>query len=289
MTCDDGFGRHAYRLLAALAADDTGHSDQRPPLLLLHGLTFDRQMWRPALKLLDDIDPRRRAVALDLPGHGDSPSSSSYGIEDVVGAVHAAVQAAGLERPVVVGHSLGAILATVYAARFPTRGVVNVDQPLDTGAFAELVRSMADQLRGPEFPSVWNMFASSFHTELLPPSAAELVRTTSKPRQAVVLGYWHDVLARPPAELARWTESTLAGLQTTGVPYDVVAGAEPDVAYRTWLARSLPQARMTIWPGSGHFPHLAHPDWFAQILASDHASQLPAAGGNGRTSQPGVG
>ena len=36
--------------LAGLAADTQGHPDDtRPPLLLLHGLTFDRTMWRPAL------------------------------------------------------------------------------------------------------------------------------------------------------------------------------------------------------------------------------------------------
>ena len=42
---DDGL---ALRF-AGLAADIAGHADRRPPLVFLHGLTFDRTMWRPAL------------------------------------------------------------------------------------------------------------------------------------------------------------------------------------------------------------------------------------------------
>jgi pimeloyl-ACP methyl ester carboxylesterase len=45
---------------AGLAADDLGRSDDRPPLVLLHGLTFDRRMWRSALAELEAIDPGRR-------------------------------------------------------------------------------------------------------------------------------------------------------------------------------------------------------------------------------------
>ena len=47
----------ATRTLAGLAADDYGNSDDRAPLVLLHGLTFDRSMWRPSLAELHGIDP----------------------------------------------------------------------------------------------------------------------------------------------------------------------------------------------------------------------------------------
>jgi pimeloyl-ACP methyl ester carboxylesterase len=88
------------------------------------------------------------------------------------------VQEAGLTAPVVAGHSAGGLLATIYAARYPTRGVVNIDQPLETARFATFVGSLAERLRGPEFPAVWQMFYDSFHAELLPPAAQDLVRST---------------------------------------------------------------------------------------------------------------
>src|SRR6476469_8854750 len=90
---------------AGLAADDLGASDARPPLVLLHGLTFDRTMWRPALAELEAIDPGRRATALDLPGHGDSPDAPSYGLEATVERIRAAILEAGLRDPILVGHS----------------------------------------------------------------------------------------------------------------------------------------------------------------------------------------
>src|SRR5690348_9950737 len=124
------------RNLAGLAVDDVGETDVRPPLVLLHGLTFDRTMWRPALMELGRVDPGRRSLAVDLPGHGDSPGWDRYDVESVAEGVHRAVEEAGLSAPVIVGHSLGAIIAGVYAGRFATSGVVNVDQPLQTAAFA---------------------------------------------------------------------------------------------------------------------------------------------------------
>ena len=62
-----------------------GDPDRRPPLILLHGLTFDRTMWRPALAELRMIDLGRQVLAVDLPGHSESPAWRSYDIEGIVG------------------------------------------------------------------------------------------------------------------------------------------------------------------------------------------------------------
>ena len=137
----------------ALIADSSGSPDDRPPLVLLHGLTFNRTTWRPVLDELDAIDPGRRIVAFDLPGHGASrPLTTTHGAEEVAAAVRQAVLAANLEAPVIVGHSISAVLATVYAALYPTTAVVNVDQSLRVGPFAALVKSLDERIRGPEFP-----------------------------------------------------------------------------------------------------------------------------------------
>lgn len=253
--------------VAGLAADNTGRTDQRPPLVLLHGTTFDRTMWRPALEALQEIDPDRRVLSLDLPGHGGSPDAEDYGPESLGLAVHRAVEAAGLQAPVIVGHSSSGIGATMYATRYPTRGVVNVDQPLLVGPFIEGLKSLAPRLQSPEWREVWAMLSAAFHTEWLPPSARLLVESTSRPSQELLLGYWRDLLDRPTAETTQFIDDATANIRASGLPYVFVAGAEPPPAYRAWLAQAIPQARIDVYPGGGHFPHLAGPARFAGVLA----------------------
>src|SRR5690349_22022167 len=97
--------------VAGMAADRYGFADERPPLVLLHGLTFDRRIWRPVLVHLARIDPGRQILALDLPGHGESPGQLPHSAQNIVGLVHKAVEEAGLAgpegpAPVLVGHSI---------------------------------------------------------------------------------------------------------------------------------------------------------------------------------------
>jgi pimeloyl-ACP methyl ester carboxylesterase len=256
------------RQLGGLAASDYGRPDDRPPILLLHGLTFDRTIWSALVADLHRLDEHRRVIAVDLPGHGRSPDQASYRLDDIADRVHRVVTDADLGAPVLVGHSAGAIAATMYAARYPTQGVINVDQPLQTASFAELVRSIAPRLRGPEFGQVWQMFYASFHTELLPQAAQELVRATCRPRQEVVLGYWDQIIARPVDELVSLIDETLTALRQRGVRYLQIAGEDPGPDYQKWLAARLPAAVVDVWPQSGHFPHLAHPDRFVRRLAA---------------------
>ncbi len=254
--------------LADLAGDLYRGVDDRPPPVLLHGLTFSRRTWAPALQALRRIDPQRTVLVLDLPGHGASAALPSHRLERVADAVHGAVVEAGLSPPVVVGHSVSAIIATVYATKHPVSGVVNVDQSLQIVGFAQLLQSLADRLRGPEFGSMWEMFRASFHTELLPADAQEIVRSTSDPRQELVLSYWQEVLDVPPAELQAWSEAQLDKLRAVDCPYLLLAGHELDAADRQVLSELLPQATVAVWPATGHFPHLAHPQLFAEYLAA---------------------
>jgi pimeloyl-ACP methyl ester carboxylesterase len=254
--------------IGRLVGDDYGRSDLRPPLVLLHGMTFDRTMWRDVVPELMRVDPGRRVIVLDLPGHGQSPDQATYELDDTVGQVHRVVEEAGLTAPVVVGHSAAGHLATIYAARYPTRGVVNIDSPLDVRPFAALVRSLAERLRGPGFPTVWQMFYDSFHVELLPPAAQELVRSTCRPRQEVVVGFWRMLLEQPVDDVVAMIEQVTAAVRASGVTYLYLAGDEPGPQYRQWMGTHLPGATIDVWPGTGHFPHLADPARFARCLAA---------------------
>ena len=143
------------RYFGDLAADSHGTTDDRPPLVLLHGLSYDRRQWGPVLEELAVVDPGRRVLVFDLPGHGDSPRRESYDLGEVAAVVHRAVNDAGLDAPIMVGHSLGGALVTAYAATYPVRGVVNVDQPLLVGGFGDVLRRAEPVLRSPAYEQVW--------------------------------------------------------------------------------------------------------------------------------------
>jgi pimeloyl-ACP methyl ester carboxylesterase len=150
-----------------------GRPDDRPPLVLLHGLTFDHRMWLPAINALRTRDPERQVLVLDLPGHGDSAMLAACDPEDVAAAVASAVDHAGLDRPVMVGHSIAAVMASVYAAIYPTRGVVNVDQPLDI-SFLRLLQANQEVITGPGFSQLWPGILASMQIDVLPETAQRL-------------------------------------------------------------------------------------------------------------------
>ncbi|MBE8478361.1 alpha/beta hydrolase [Streptomyces sp. 3R004] len=253
------------RVFGDLAGDLYGAPDDvRPPLLLLHGLTFDRRHWGP---FLAELPAGRRVLAVDLPGHGGSPASTSYAPDTVAAAVHRAVTAARLDSPVVVGHSVGGLLATVYAAGHPVRGVVNVDQPLLPGPFGELLRQNEELLRGPDYLRLWERLTAGMGIDSLPPAARDLVRTVTTPRQDLFLGYWHDLLSKSADEIRARRERDLTALREQGVSYRHVSASELPEPYRAWLHSCLPDAVFSVVPAASHFPHLSHPRELADLVA----------------------
>jgi pimeloyl-ACP methyl ester carboxylesterase len=251
---------------AGLALHDTGAVDNRPPLVLLHGLTFDHSTWAPVTDALRLIDAERRVLAVDLPGHGDSLTRDDCGLPAVADTLRVALEEAGVSSPVLIGHSISGGLAGLYASRYPATGIVNVDQPLDIAPFARLVRTLEPKLTGREFSQVWQMFWDSFHTELLPPGARRIVEQTCRPQQQTVLAYWRLLLQLPPEDVAALIEDSMIQVAERNVPYLMICGHEPSGANTDLLQRLVPQAQIEVWPNSGHFPHLAHPERFARLI-----------------------
>ncbi|MEU8378321.1 alpha/beta hydrolase [Streptosporangium sp. NPDC048865] len=255
------------RFSGGLVGDSLGTDDDRPPLVFLHGLTYDRRQWGPLLDELATVDPGRRVLTLDLPGHGGSARWGDYDLDKVVAALHAAVTEAGLAAPIVVGHSLGAVLVTRYAAAHATRGVVNVDQPLLAGTFGDVLRQAEPVLRGPSWREIWDRMLGNMQVDRLPPAARDLVSTATDPRQDLLLGYWNEILVTSAETLGRHQTHLLDVIRSSGVPYHYVAGRSPDPAYEGWLRSALPDVTVTVLPGSGHFPHLVYPREMAGMLA----------------------
>jgi pimeloyl-ACP methyl ester carboxylesterase len=261
---------------AGMAADLYGSADERPPLVLLPGLTFDRRIWQPVLDQLAQVDPGRQILSLDLPGHGDSPDQLPHSMGHVVGLIHQAVAETGLDTPVMVGHSISGGTASLYAARHPAHGVVNIDSLPDPALFARL-RSMEDHIRGDGFAGVWAVMEQSFGTDRLPSPARDLVARTSRPQQDLVVSYWDEVLRQTPDQMGEMLASGFAAVAASGVPYLLIAGAEPPPDLARWLSAAVPQMTIEVWADTGHFPHLAHPGRFAQRLAA--TAQWQAAAG----------
>ncbi len=89
-----------------------------PTVLLLHGGGFDRRVWEHAARALA---ARWCAVSLDLPGHGQSSGRAIRSVAEGSQLVEALRAELGIERWVVVGHSMGGAIAQDLARRVPER------------------------------------------------------------------------------------------------------------------------------------------------------------------------
>ena len=90
-----------------------------PAVVLLHGLGGFAESWRHNIPALAGVST---VFAVDLPGFGlSSKPPARYRLADSARAVHGFLQAMGLGRVAIVGHSLGASVALTYALTHPAR------------------------------------------------------------------------------------------------------------------------------------------------------------------------
>ena len=97
-----------------------------PAVVLVHGLSSSRHIWDRVLPLLSPL----RVIAYDQRGHGESDKpESGYAFGDMTADLEAVLDATGIERAVLAGHSWGGNVAVEFAATRPERtlGIVLVD------------------------------------------------------------------------------------------------------------------------------------------------------------------
>jgi len=88
-------------------------------ILCVHGITANSRFWNC---LASALAPHHRLIAMDLRGRGlsDKPPTG-YSIKHHCKDIAAVMDDLGLERPVLMGHSLGAFISLVFAAQYPER------------------------------------------------------------------------------------------------------------------------------------------------------------------------
>jgi pimeloyl-ACP methyl ester carboxylesterase len=106
-----------------VAGDLTFHyvqwGEQGPPIIVIHGLTANAFCFQA---FADDLSSDHRVYAYDLRGRGDSDKPES-GYSVPIHAIDLAelIDELGLDQPVVVGHSLGALIGLYFASRYPEK------------------------------------------------------------------------------------------------------------------------------------------------------------------------
>lgn len=127
-----------------------GGGGNKQTLLLLHGITDSGACWTPVIEALQaDYD----CVAPDTRGHGQSDAPDhGYAPADHAADVADLIQVLDLKRPVVIGHSMGGVVATVLASQRPdsVRAVVLEDPAwfdLDQAQTLEMRRRGAEEWR----------------------------------------------------------------------------------------------------------------------------------------------
>ena len=239
-----------------------------PPLVLLHGLGSRGASWLP---VADVLAARFHLYAPDLRGHGDSDKPArGYLVPDYAADLARLLDALGLERPLMVGHSLGALVALAWAAAHPERvaALALEDPPLRTepGVLAAFDGWQALNALSPEAAAAW--FAREH-----PEWSAEECRRRAESITATDPAVFAELRADAAANLASGRVERLAewGLEAIAAPTLLLAG-EPHLGSMTRaedaarFAAIVPGTRLAAIGGAGHRLHAEQPERFVAAV-----------------------
>ncbi len=259
------------------------------PVLALHGFTGDAESMEGVSAALRD---RHRVVRLELVGHGESDApreACRYSMSACSAQILAARPALGLERPHLLGYSMGGRAALAASLESPSEfaslvligATAGIADPAEREARIASDSALADRIEreGVErFVEEWMalpLFASQARlgSAALARARAQRLRNRAHGLAASLRGMGAG--AQPPFH------ARLPGL---ALPVLFVVGEE-DAKFREIagaLEARLPDARMRLLPSAGHAAHLEAPEAFAEVvrefLAEVDAAEIDAAG-----------
>ena len=263
MTTDGMLATRTYRVGAG-----------RVPLVLLHGFPLDHRMWDDVVDLLPGDGT---VLALDLPGLGASPSGEDVAdalgapaepsLDTAADAVAATLRAAGVDRAVVAGLSMGGYVAMALVERHPD--LVAGLGLLDTRPTADDDATRANRLR-----IARAVLAESEVDAVLGMRRTLLGETSRFLRPDLVERLEEWICSQGPAGIA-WSERAMAGrpdrthvLERFGGPGLVLVGAEDQftpLAAARQLAESV-RTELVVVPRAGHMSSIETPEPVAAAL-----------------------
>jgi pimeloyl-ACP methyl ester carboxylesterase len=231
------------------------HGSGGPPVLFAHSFAGNLSHWA---EILAHLSARRRAIAFDFRGHGNSPAIPGlYSYDSLSQDIETVVAIQQLDAFVLVGHSMGAAIAIEYAAAHADRvaALVLVDPPPATGAVpAEQIRQIFDSLDQNPYPVVeqfWNQ--------------QMFIDTRPEVKQRLLAGL-HDLSRHAVIELTKeaFTVDPSKSLRRYPGPKHAIVTPRNDAALS--LHNAVPGVSHTIIRGTGHWIHLDKPAEFNSSL-----------------------
>ncbi len=261
----------------AVHATDAGRAG--PPLILIHGANVNLRDW--TFQLAPRLARDNRVIAMDRPGFGYSARiGSGWTPSRQAALLRAAANQMGAERPIVVGHSWGAMVALAWALDAPDEvtGVVNVSgATMPWGPAADILDALGVNEWGVEYYAA--RLARRAEEGAIDDFVARAFRPQSPPRG--YLDYVGAPLSLRASTIAANNED-LSQIQaalndlsprypTLSVPVEIVHGTEDWLLsvgrHAEALAEALPNARVSIAEGVGHMAHHARPDLLERAIA----------------------
>ncbi len=245
--------------------DDTG-GDQ-PTLVLLQGFMASRGIWKWQVEA---FSPYFRIITMDNRDAGESaPEAESYSMADLAGDVASLLTSLGIERASILGHSMGGYVALQFASLYPGRLgklILVGTSALAGGALGRPAPSY-DRARFIEDPIERTR---KRYTRLTAPgyfeAHPEKLEATAQTARGNALTFESMVRQSNSAFL---THDTREALPTIAVPVLIVHGdVDPTIPVSAGrkIAEAIPGAKLVVFEGVGHLPHLERTEEFNRLV-----------------------
>jgi len=233
-----------------------------PPIILLHGYS---DSWVSYTRVLPLIDPKYHIYIPDQRGHGESDRpASGYTFPDFAGDVIAFMDAKGLKRATIVGHSMGSFVAQHVATMAPHR----VEKLVLVGSAPAVSNGEVNQLRlevGALGDPVPLKFVRDFQYSVVSrPVPDEFMDRVIKESMKLPARVWRDAMAGMLAQNSTVTLSKITA------PTLIIWGDRetvfPKRSDQDALRNAIPNATLKVYAGTGHCPNWEEPSRFVTDL-----------------------